>query len=96
MSLSLSEVEHIAELAKLGLSPQEKQAFQEQLSAILDYFSRLQELDTEAIPPTATVLPIHSVMRPDEPEPSMPREDVLANAPHAEEGCFRVWTVLEE
>jgi aspartyl-tRNA(Asn)/glutamyl-tRNA(Gln) amidotransferase subunit C len=96
MKLSLAEVEHIAELAKLGLTPEEKSAFQEQLSAILEYASTLQELDTEAIPPTATVLPVHSVMRRDVSEPSTSREDILANAPHAEEGCFRVWTVLEE
>lgn len=94
--LTLAQVEHIAELAKLGLSVEEKEAFRSQLSAILDYFAKLQEVDTEAIPPTATVLPVHSMMRPDEPAPSWPREDLLANAPQAEEGCFRVWTVLEE
>lgn len=93
--LTLAQVEHIAELAKLGLTAEEKEAFRGQLSAILQYFAKLQEVDTEAIPPTATVLPVHSVMRPDEPAPSMPREDLLANAPQAEEGCFRVWTVLE-
>jgi len=96
MTLSLAEVDHVAELAKLGLSVEEKQALREQLSAILEYFAKLQELDTEAIPPTATVLPVHSVLRADEPGPSLPREDALANAPVVEEGCFRIRTVLEE
>lgn len=96
MKLTLAEVEHIARLARLGLSAEEKEAFQEQLSAILQHFERLQELDTEDIPPTASVLATHSVMRSDEPAPSMRREDILANAPCTEEGHFRVWTVLEE
>ncbi|MGQ9584321.1 MAG: Asp-tRNA(Asn)/Glu-tRNA(Gln) amidotransferase subunit GatC [Anaerolineae bacterium] len=96
MRLSRAEVAHIAELAKLGLSSAEEEAFQEQLSAILEYFGRLQELDTDAIPPTATTLPVHSVMRPDAPGPCMPREETLMNAPHAEGGFFRIWAVLEE
>ncbi|MCK4315985.1 MAG: Asp-tRNA(Asn)/Glu-tRNA(Gln) amidotransferase subunit GatC, partial [Anaerolineae bacterium] len=65
MKLSREEVEHIAELARLALSDEELALYQEQLSAILEHFERLQELDTEAIPPTATVLPLRSVMRAD-------------------------------
>ncbi len=95
MKLSREKVEHIAELARLSLSEEEKALYQEQLSAILEYFERLQELDTEAIPPTATVLPLRSVMRADEPQPPFPREDILANAPAVEEGCFKVPAVLE-
>ena len=95
MQLSREEVEHIAELARLALSDEELVLYQEQLSAILEHFERLQELDTEAIPPTATVLPLCSVMRADEPRPSFSREDILANAPAAEEGCFKVPAVLE-
>ncbi len=95
MKLSREEVEHIAELARLALSDEELTLYQEQLSAILEHFERLQELDTEAIPPTATVLPLRSVMRADEPRPPLPREDILANAPAAEEGCFKVPAVLE-
>ncbi len=95
MKLSRGEVEHIAELARLALSDEELVLYQEQLSAILDYFERLQELDTEAIPPAATVLPLRSVMRADEPRPPCPREDILANAPAAEDGCFKVPAVLE-
>ena len=95
MKLSRAEVEHIAELAKLGLTEEEKEKFREQLSAILEYAEMLQQLDTEAIPPTATVLPLQNVMRPDEVAPSFSREDILANAPDAAEGCFRVRAILE-
>jgi len=95
MKLSREQVEHIAQLARLALSEEEKVLYQGQLSAILDHFERLQELDTEAIPPTATVLPLRSVMREDEPGPSMGREDILANAPAAEDGCFQVPAVLD-
>jgi len=93
--LTISEVEHIAELAKLGLSEEEKRTFQGQLSAILEHFETLQEVDTSAIPPTATVLPLRNVMREDEVRPSLPPELVLANAPEREENSFRVQAVLE-
>lgn len=95
MKFRLAEVEHIAELAKLGLTEEEKEKFQEQLSAILEHFKALQQLDTEAIPPTATVLPLRNVMRPDEVGPSLPPDEVLANAPAAEKGCFKVRAILE-
>jgi aspartyl-tRNA(Asn)/glutamyl-tRNA(Gln) amidotransferase subunit C len=93
--LSRVEVEHIAELAKLSLTGEEKEKFREQLSAILDYAEILQRLDTEAIPPTATVLPLQNMMAADEVRPSFPREDILANAPQAEDGCFKVQAILE-
>ncbi len=93
--LSHVEVEHIAELAKLGLTDGEKEKFREQLSAVLEYAEILQRLDTEAIPPTATVLPQRNVMAADEVRPSFPREDILANAPQTEDGCFKVQAILE-
>jgi aspartyl-tRNA(Asn)/glutamyl-tRNA(Gln) amidotransferase subunit C len=95
VKLSREEVEHIAGLAKLALSDEEVARYQEQLSAILEHFDRLQELETEEIPPTATVLPLRSVMRDDEARPPVEREKVLENAPEAEDGCFRVPAVLE-
>lgn len=95
MKLNRAEVGHIAELARLALSDEEVALYQEQLSAILEHFERLQELDTGAIPPTASVLPLRSVMRPDKPRAPSSRESILANAPAAEEGCFRVPAVLE-
>ena len=95
MAISMQEVEHIVELAKLHLSDEEKALMQQQLSAILDYFARLQELDTEAIPPTASVLPLRNVMRDDEVRPSFSRDEILANAPARAEGYFKVKAVLE-
>jgi aspartyl-tRNA(Asn)/glutamyl-tRNA(Gln) amidotransferase subunit C len=93
--LSRVEVEHIAELAKLTLTDEEKERFREQLSAILEYAEILQLLDTEAIPPTATVLPLQNVMVADEVRPSFSCEDILYNAPEAENGCFKVRAILE-
>jgi len=95
MALSRAEVEHIAALAHLELTPQEIERYREQLSAILEYAAAIQEVDTSAIPPTATVLPLRNVMREDAPGPSLPHEDVLANAPDAEAGCFRVRAILD-
>jgi aspartyl-tRNA(Asn)/glutamyl-tRNA(Gln) amidotransferase subunit C len=95
MTLTLAEVEHIAELARLNLTEDEKARFREQLSAILDYAARLQELDTGDIPPTASVLPPRSVLRPDEPRPGLALDDLLRNAPQAEADQFRVPPVLE-
>lgn len=95
MKLDRESVTHIAELARLALSEEEKELYQEQLSAILEHFEQLQELDTEAISPTASVLPLRNVMREDRARRPFRREDILANAPSAEEGCFEVPAVLE-
>ena len=95
MKLSLHEVEHIAELAKLELTDEEKATFQEQLSAILEYVDRLNQVDTSAIPPTPTVLPLRNVMRQDVAKPSLSTEDALANAPEVAEGCFQVKVILD-
>ena len=96
MGLSREEVLHIAGLARVGLSEEDVAMFQEQLSDVLDHFETLRALDTEGVEPTAYPLPLESVMRDDEVRPSLPREEVLANAPLAEDGAFRVRAVLEE
>jgi aspartyl-tRNA(Asn)/glutamyl-tRNA(Gln) amidotransferase subunit C len=95
MTLTLEEVEHIAGLARLKLTDEEKARYREQLSAILDYAARLQSLDTSGIPPTSSVLPPRTVLRADEPKPGLTREELLANAPDTAEGQFRVPPVLE-
>lgn len=95
MPLTLEEVRHIAQLAKLELTPEEEARFREQLSAVLDYAAALQKVDASAIPPTATVLPLRTVLRDDVPHPSLPREEMLANAAEQEAGCFRVPAVLD-
>ncbi len=95
MKLSLEQVEHIAELAKLRLTPEEKERYREQLSAILDYADALQSIDVENVAPMTQAVTLKNVMRPDVPEESYPREDILANAPDTEDGQFRVRAVLE-
>lgn len=94
--LTLEEVEHIADLAKLALTEEEKARFREQLSAILDYAARLQELDTSNIPPTATVVAVDTVLRDDISQPSMPRDQLLGNTMQKEDGMLRVDVVLED
>src|SRR5438093_2587846 len=93
--LTREEVEHIAMLARLGLTEEEKATFGEQLSSILDYMRALSEVDTSNIPPTAQVIHLQNVMRADEVRPSLPMERVLANAPDREGNFFRVPPVLE-
>jgi aspartyl-tRNA(Asn)/glutamyl-tRNA(Gln) amidotransferase subunit C len=95
MSLSKEEVEHIAELARLELTEEEKERYREQLSAILDYAARLQNLDTSQIPPTSTVLAQRTPLRPDIAAQGLPRDEVLKNAPRAEQNQFRVPPVME-
>lgn len=95
MSLTLAEVQHIAELAKLNLTPAEQEKFQKQLSAVLDYAKDLQAINTSQISPTATVLPLRTVLREDTPQPSLPRDQLLKNSAEQEAGCFRVPAVME-
>lgn len=95
MKLSLAEVEHIANLARLELTAEEKEEYRAQLSAILDHVARLQELDTAGIPPTASVLPAAGRLREDEAGLSLTAKAVLANAPEQKKDQFRVPPVLE-
>ena len=95
MALTIDEVRHIAKLARLRLTPEEEIRYTEQLSAILDYAARLGEVDTSDIPPTATVLPLKSPLRPDQAHPATPRDQILRNAPDSNEGMFKVPPVLD-
>ncbi len=95
MELSKEEVRKIAALAKLELTDDEVTLYAGQLSSILQYFRKLQEVDTSHIPPTASVLPLKNVFRADDPAPALPVDEVLANAPDAYEGQFRVSAVLD-
>jgi aspartyl-tRNA(Asn)/glutamyl-tRNA(Gln) amidotransferase subunit C len=95
MSLSPSEVEHIAALAHLELTPEEKDLYCSQLSAILDYATRLKNLDTSGIAPTSSVNPTRSVLRDDEPSPGLSPAELLQNAPRADQDQFRVPPVLD-
>jgi aspartyl-tRNA(Asn)/glutamyl-tRNA(Gln) amidotransferase subunit C len=95
MLLTRDQVEHVANLAKLGLTEEEIELYRKQLSAILEYAAILQQLDTEAISPTATVFPLCNVMRADVPAASLSQEDALANAPAVTGGHFQVKAILE-
>ena len=95
MKLSREMVQHIALLARLGLSEAELERFREQLSNILENFEILQQVDTTDVPPTAHSIALENVLRDDETMPSLPQEEVLANAPSREEDHFKVRAVLE-
>ena len=94
--ITREEVLHVAGLARLALNEEEIQRLQYELGRILEHFQKLQELDTENVPITSHVLPMTNVFREDKPGPSLPREDVLANAPDQVEGFFRVPRIIEE
>ena len=94
MALSIEDVEHVAALARLGLTAEEKERLRDQLSSILGHIEVLNQLDTAQIPPTAQVLPLENVMRDDEVRPSLPREAALANAPRQRDGFIEVRAVL--
>ena len=94
MKLTIEEVEHIAALARLELTDAEKQRYAEQLSDILDYAARLDELATDQIPPTASVLDLELRLRDDHSRPGLPTEDVLKNAADTRDDQFQVPPVL--
>ena len=95
MLLTIEEVEYFAELARLDLNPVEKEQFQRQLSAILEHFRRLQEVNTEEVEPTSTVISPESNLREDVPCPGLTLEDLLRNAPLVEQNQFRLPHVFE-
>ena len=90
MALTIEEVKHVAHLARLRLSEEELNKLQIDLSHILDHIDMLKEVDVSDVPPTAQVTDLVNVMRDDDLRPSLPREDVLANAPEQRDGMFRV------
>ena len=95
MAITRSDVEHVAYLARLGLTDDEIDRLAQQLSNILETMRTIDRLDTAAIPPTASVLPLRDVMRDDEVGPSCTPAEILANAPRREDDAFLVPPVLE-
>jgi aspartyl-tRNA(Asn)/glutamyl-tRNA(Gln) amidotransferase subunit C len=83
-------------LARLGLEPGDEEFYAEQLSGILAHIDRLQQLNTDAIPPTAQVVEVVNLLRDDVARPGLNQEDALANAPSAAGGSFRVPSIQEE
>ena len=90
MAITRDDVLHVARLARLELSDQEVERMCDQLSAILDAVGKVSELDLSGVEPTAHPLDLVNVLAEDEPRPSLPREEALANAPDPEDGFFGV------
>lgn len=95
MKITREEVLHVANLARLEFAPAEVDGLAAKLSGILEYVEKLGDLDLEGVEPTAHVHEIVNAFRDDEPRPSFANEEILANAPAAEAGCFRVPKVIE-
>jgi aspartyl-tRNA(Asn)/glutamyl-tRNA(Gln) amidotransferase subunit C len=95
-TLSRSDVEHVAHLARLGLSDDELTLLEGQLNHILDQYAILARLDTEHIPPTAQTIELENILRDDVAGPSLPVDAVLANAPSREGDFLVVPAILTE
>jgi aspartyl-tRNA(Asn)/glutamyl-tRNA(Gln) amidotransferase subunit C len=96
MKLSKEEVQHIALLARLGISKEEVEIFRLQLSNILENFEILKQVDTADLQPTTQSVTLQNVFREDESQASYPAEEILANAPQRDNNYFKVKAVLEE
>ena len=95
MKITEEQVEHVARLARLAISEKEKELFTRQLGEILTYIEKLKELNTSKVDPTPHVLPMKNIFREDEVRPSLPREEILKNAPDRTEDFFRVPKIIE-
>jgi aspartyl-tRNA(Asn)/glutamyl-tRNA(Gln) amidotransferase subunit C len=95
MAITSDEVRWIAHLARLALSDAELDTMARQLSGILDYVQQLQQVDTDGVEPMAHPLPIQNVFRPDEPAPSLPVDEALANAPRRMGSFYGVPAVFD-
>ena len=90
MAITKDEVLHVARLARLALSDEEVERLTEQLGAIIEAVGKVSELDLSDVPPTSHPLQLVNVLADDEPRPSLPLDDVFANAPEREGDLFRV------
>jgi len=96
MSITIQDVEHIAKLARLRLTEEEKLRFQKELGKIIEYFDQLKKLNTEGVPPTTHVVPLENVLREDVIKTCLPVDEALANAPDRKGNYFRVPKVVEK
>ncbi len=94
MKITVSEIEHVAQLARLSFDPDEIRDFARQLNDILGYIGKLEELDTSGIRPTTHALELTNAFREDEPRPSLPVDKALSNAPEHENGLFVVPKII--
>lgn len=93
--ITIDEVKHVANLARLAITEEEAQKFANQLDKIIGFAEQLNELDTDNIEPTSHVLDIKNVMREDIAQAGLPVEEVLKNAPEHENGQIRVPSIIE-
>lgn len=89
------EIDHIVMLARLELTGEEKKLFSKQISSIIEYIDKLNELDTTNVDPTSHVLPMKNVFRNDELKPSLPKDNALQNAPDRTNDFYRVPKIIE-
>ena len=94
MPVTIKDVEHVAKLARLEFSPEEKEKFTHQLNKILAYMEKLNELDTSKVEPLSHVIELTNVFRDDIVKPSYPVEEMLKNAPQKTEKFFKVPKVI--
>lgn len=95
-SLDRKTVDHVARLARLDLSEEEREKMRLELNNILEHAEKIQALDLDGVAPMAHSVPLVNRMRPDEVAPSLPHEKALQNAPEAEDGRFRVPRIIED
>lgn len=95
MKITREQVEHVANLARLNLTEEEKEQMTKDMEAIIGFADQINSLDIADIKPTDHVIPINNVFRDDVIAPSMDREKLLSNAPEQENGCFNVPKVVE-
>ena len=96
MSIDRAAVDHVARLARLDLTEEERERMRVELSNILEHADKIQALDLDGVEPTSHALPLRNVMRPDELKPSLPPEEALANAPQEEDRRFLVPRIVED
>lgn len=95
MAVSVEEVQYIASLARLRFSKEEEARLADQMSEILDYVEKLNELDTTAVPPMSHVLDLYNVARDDDVEQRITRDEAFKNVPDADSEYFRAPKVIE-
>jgi aspartyl-tRNA(Asn)/glutamyl-tRNA(Gln) amidotransferase subunit C len=93
--ISMDQVKHVANLARLAITEEEAEKLTQQLDAIISFAEELNELDTENVEPTSHVLELKNVLREDIPQKGLPREEVLKNAPEHQDGQIKVPAIIE-
>lgn len=95
MKISKKDIEHVAELARIYITDEEKISLESELSSIIDFADKLSELDTNGVEPAAHAIHVQNVFRNDEVVPSYKRDELIENAPEKQAGCFAVPRIVE-